>query len=468
MKKISLYALAGAVALSAVSCTDDYTDWAGAQTNPQENAVEIPGFTSAALGGVIDLATVTTDSVNLFTLAANTLPAGYSLENIRVEVAAGQSPAVTLGSDVYGRVEKTALQTVVMEAYGRRPTARQMAVQVYADAVRNGEAVLIDAGEVEAKVTPAAPFIDEAYYLVGDMFADGWTATGMMKFDHSGKDVYDDSKFSVVFKTTAADQLWQITTQTNAGNPGGLLAEGKTGLLGTVTDGDVATEGALTTASPGKGKIGKPGIYRLTIDMWNYTYTIEELNFTPYIYEVGSNTSWGDGTPCPLAGVDYDGKYRGFAYLDGEFKFKPNADNWDGDLEKLSGDAYSGTLDENGPGNIDAPEPGFYMMEVDLAAMTYKNTLISTIGVIGDATPGGWDTDTNMTYDASDNSWNVTVDLTDGLIKFRADHKWDINWGGSADELLFNSGNMSVKAGKYVIKLKLSCDGKNVCEMVRK
>lgn len=48
---------------------------------------------------------------------------------------------------------------------------------------------------------------------------------------------------------------------------------------------------------------------------------------------------------------------------------------------------WQDTLDENGAGNIDAPEAGFYMMEVDLTAMTYKHTLISTLGVIGSATP---------------------------------------------------------------------------------
>ena len=33
---------------------------------------------------------------------------------------------------------------------------------------------------------------------------------------------------------------------------------------------------------------------------------------------------------CPLAGINFDGKYRGFAYLNGEFKYKPNPekDNW--------------------------------------------------------------------------------------------------------------------------------------------
>ena len=52
----------------------------------------------------------------------------------------------------------------------------------------------------------------------------------------------------------------------------------------------------------------------------------------------------------------------------------------------------------NSYGNIDAPEAGFYMMEVDLTAMTYKHTHSSQLsGVIGSATPSGWDADTDMT-----------------------------------------------------------------------
>ena len=84
--------------------------------------------------------------------------------------------------------------------------------------------------------------------------------------------------------------------------------------------------------------ITQAGMYRMTLDMMEYTYTLEELGFAPYIYEIGNNTSWS-GT-CPLAGINFDGKYRGFAYLNGEFKYKPNPekDNWTGDWEKVSGD----------------------------------------------------------------------------------------------------------------------------------
>lgn len=167
--------------------------------------------------------------------------------------------------------------------------------------------------------------------------------------------------------------------------------------------------------------------------------------------------------------MNYDGQYRGFAYLDGEFKYKPKEgiDDWAGDWEKMSGDAFEGTLTADSNDNIDAIDPGFYMMEVDWVAMAYKHTLIETVGIIGSATPGGWDADTDMTYDNVDNSWNLTVDLTDGEIKFRANHAWDINWGGSIAEPTFNAGNITVPAGNYTIKFMPVCDSKNVLTMTK-
>ena len=69
-----------------------------------------------------------------------------------------------------------------------------------------------------------------------------------------------------------------------------------------------------------------------------------------------------------------------------------------------------------------------------IKSLTYKHTLISTLGVIGSATPSGWDADTDMTYNEEDGSWNLTTNLTDGEIKIRANNDWDINWGGSIAE----------------------------------
>ena len=55
---------------------------------------------------------------------------------------------------------------------------------------------MVNAGSFDVNFTPAAPFIDTGYYLVGDMFTikndkdetsvNGWSADGMVGFSHSG------------------------------------------------------------------------------------------------------------------------------------------------------------------------------------------------------------------------------------------------------------------------------------------
>ena len=61
MKKV-LYAIG--LALLAVSCTDDYTDWASPFKNDPEAAKSIT--MNIAEVGTIDLATVTTETVKIF------------------------------------------------------------------------------------------------------------------------------------------------------------------------------------------------------------------------------------------------------------------------------------------------------------------------------------------------------------------------------------------------------------------
>lgn len=466
MKRKSLYALTGLVLLSMASCSDDYTDWASPQSSPQESAITIPGFSSSYVGDasyVVDLSANESDSVKLFSLAVPALPEGYAVENVRAELLDDNQSKVTLNGDIDGRVAASELQDAVVNSYGKRPTARPFTVHVYANAVKDGEAVHIDAGSFKANVSPSAPYsIDEAYYLLGDMFADGWTMSGKMQFAHSAGDVYDNPVFTIVFRTTAANMKWQIVSQSNVDNGDLTLPSG---LFGPAADGSDALSGSLANGNT-TGVLTTPSLYSMTINMWERTYTIEALNFAPYIYEIGANTGWA--TTIPLAGVNYDGTYRGFAYLDGEFKFKPNADNWDGDWEKATGDAYSGTLTESGSNNIDAPEAGFYMMDVNIVSMTYNLTRINSIGIIGDATPGGWDSDTEMTYSVDEGCWVATLDLTDGEFKFRADGDWQKgDWGGSLDNLTSGGANIPVTAGNYTVKLYLSCEGMNHCTMTR-
>jgi Secretion system C-terminal sorting domain/Outer membrane protein SusF_SusE len=56
-----------------------------------------------------------------------------------------------------------------------------------------------------------------------------------------------------------------------------------------------------------------------------------------------------------------------------------------------------------------------------------------SVGIIGSATPTGWDSDTDMTQNPdSAHLWSIDIVLVPGECKFRQDNAWDINWG-SAD-----------------------------------
>ena len=50
-----------------------------------------------------------------------------------------------------------------------------------------------------------------------------------------------------------------------------------------------------------------------------------------------------------------------------------------------------------------------------------------SVGIIGSATPGGWDADTDLVKDAADpNLWKANVTLVDGEAKFRANDAWTL------------------------------------------
>lgn len=78
-----------------------------------------------------------------------------------------------------------------------------------------------------------------------------------------------------------------------------------------------------------------------------------------------------------------------------------------------------------------------------------------TIGIIGDATPNGWDASTPMDQDPVDtNLWTLEVELFDGEAKFRANDSWDINWGNSNFPIGVgeqDGPNIPVTAGLYTI-----------------
>jgi hypothetical protein len=186
----------------------------------------------------------------------------------------------------------------------------------------------------------------------------------------------------------------------------------------------------------------------------------------PELYVPGSHQDWDPATAPTVYSRNLDSKYEGYVYFTegDEFKFTtaPNFD--DG---RNYGDGGNGTLSTDG-GNLTVSETGLYKLNVDLSAIPYTYTAVKTEwGLIGDATAGGWDTSTPMEFNPETYEWTVTVTLTPGEIKFRANNAWDINLGGDVDNLSYGGGNIAVSAGTYVITLKLGNPAVYKCTIVK-
>lgn len=481
MKKLSLYISIALAGLFMGSCSEDFKDWADPQTNPQEDAITIPGFTATA-AQAIDFASVTTDSVNTFSLSSAALPEGFTLGNARLELTpqgVENATKTTVNTDLNGKGAVADLAPVVESAYGKRPTARTFDAQVYVNAIKDGQAVLIDAGKINLVMTPKAPFIDTNYYLVGQMT--DWSLDTKFKFTHSDADVYEDPVFTIMFTTTDDNQYWKIIPQGNvdAGNIWAVENNPK-GVVGVEKDGDDAMSGTLlTTTSKGEkanaGKIAKAGTYQMTINMMDYTYSIKQI--APEYYLVGALQSWSDQNMSCLMTAEtamvqnFTTKWTG----DANMKIWLGSDfgKWDNAFGSASGDGVNtaeGKLKAGG-GAIVCPEKGaYYTFTADFSTMTYKWTKlanqnptefkhVSLIGVGGKWNEGD---DIDLEQVAPHNWYLAKQEIPAGGLKIRADHKWrdDGNWGFAEGQkyeskgTLITSGgssNISVPAGTYNI-----------------
>jgi starch-binding outer membrane protein SusE/F len=143
----------------------------------------------------------------------------------------------------------------------------------------------------------------------------------------------------------------------------------------------------------------------------------------------------------------------------GDCKFRAN-DAWD--LSWGSTDFPSGVaISANGP-NMKVPAKGTFLIEFNHVTGDFKFTVISDIGIIGDATPGGWDADTDMYQDEADtNAYFLTLPLIAKGAKFRANNDWAFSWGGdtypSGTGDSTNGANINIaSAGNYRVTFNKS------------
>lgn len=201
----------------------------------------------------------------------------------------------------------------------------------------------------------------------------------------------------------------------------------------------------------------------------------------PQLFIAGSVQSYyGKSNWKPEQGLEMryigDGTTKVFeAYLkatEGDiFKFISNQAVWDnvvGNYGVIDGAQDGNLINSSDSGNIEISEEGQYYIKVDIDNLTYKLIKMQW-GVIGNATPNGWDGETPMTYDFNTNTWEITLSLTDGEVKFRskslsnavfgAGEDWKFNVGTNLNAWDEGEGNFVVSAGSASLTLKIGFKG---------
>ena len=463
MKKTLLYSLATMASLALASCAGDYDDWANPQANEQEASAAKYGVTfangSEAEGsmadedGIINLVTVNSTDANV---------SGFTLQDFKVNGVAVNGTMV--GNSV--QVSASELEKLVCEQNkSRASVARDLKVETQVSInLASGDAVSITTkGETTGKFTPTAtPQLDEkGYYMLGQVNGNEWDAKSPVWMNKISDGVYQ------LKVTTTADKNWfKFYAGSNfVSNDWDSINKGA---LGCKENGSEDTFGYILYDGDSWGELQTPvipgaGTWIVTLDMNNLTYTVGK----PVLYMAGDANGWA--TNDYLAGED-GVHFTGFMYLNQNgFKFCTQPEwkgtNYGADFNTAA-DAANITMTE---------EAGYYKVDVDLESKSYVLTPITTIGIIGSASPNGWDSDVDMTYvpyNAETKAlgyWEAKdITLASGEIKFRANDDWAINWGGDVNALTQGGGNISVDAGTYDIKLYAWANGYAKCVMTKK
>ena len=460
MKKYIFSALV--LATSMVACTEDYTDW----TNPQHNdqpAVVSFGNGSVAAVGLIDYADEAVSAAEFVQVCKITAPTASNAAYNKVACK------INLGNAAYdvdakGNMSVAELKKYVEDIYGKAPDVREIKATVD-QWISNGKSSVRTAQSeaFNVNVKLLAPHISENYYVVGGSL--DWEASAKskaQKFEHSSKSVYDDPVFTITIPAAATGDTWFAIGDDEAleAIPGDWNK-----LFGTTGESTDLKGGLKTRAELGGDHSlcvpEGPKFLKITINMMDYTYSIEPISFQPYIYYVGTANGWNNtetGVSQKLALEDAaTGTYGGYIYCKEEsygntFKFLKEYGNWDtcygqSDIETFNGPMEAFASDNN----INATAgTGVYKVEFSVIKKTFTATKIDYMGVTGDFT--GWNEGVEMTWNEAAFCYEATAAVTAAGWKFRANGKtdpdWKINFGGELNNLTVGGNNISVVGSK--------------------
>lgn len=480
MKKLNIF-LMMALALGFTSCEEEWVE-ALPQQNDQEALFTAEDFVANnTLASAITLTEATADEV--FPVAefvsVTNLPAGATVE-FAMEMAKNEdfsdAVKVNVTNDANAATAKVAdLQAAYLAVQGRNPEARVVNVRYAAYVVNGTEKVRVNGldkyfGQSKVTVTPYDPGfrMENKYYLVHGNDPEAFSLDSCVVLKHSDKDVYDDTKFTLVIDIPADEEFyWAIVPESlyNKGTLEGAFVP-EAGM-------EYETLGMLFPnnsedyfVSTG-GIVEEAGKFQFTVDMYSKMddgeFPIYEI--TPafdFLYTPGNSNGWNHSNSNLLYTSDYE-NYNGFAFLNGEFKFT-NAPDWS--HGNYGGSGVEGEIASGSNSNLPCSETALYWVVVNMPRMSYTLTKIEKIGLVGAF--NGWNAPgsvamTESITAANDIKYTGTIEVSTvenggGEFKFCINNDWAINLGGTEDELTTANGANLVVAepGTYDVVLNLS------------
>lgn len=460
-------------ALLMSSCGSDmYEDWADPQVNPEEPTQTVNVTVTEA--PAVDFASLTAETVQLFVPTV----VGEGTTTYQVTLWNADKTASQVLETEDGTIAVEDLKAAVEALYGKAPVARTIPMDITAYTEINGSSVS-NTASTTITVTLVAPHISEAYYVIGGSL--DWAtsaATKEQKFKHSDTNVYDDPIFTIRIKASYDADGNRTDTWFAFGDDEACEAVGSgnwSKVLGTTGgNGNTSYTGSLAPRSElsDDGSIcmkadDQAAAYKITLNMMDYSYTIEPIPAGPEIWwliggDIGdgqwTNSVEGIGTSIfPLASIGGDKIiYTGYFAGNG-FKLIKEPGSW-ADQWGQGGAFGSFVKNDGGSGNINVPTPGYYTVTLDVAndVLTIEPADITpatyAVGIAGGF--NDWAFAAMTACKGSEHMWMTDLSVADDTEgKFLIDG-WSVNWGATE----FPSGigtqngpNIPVAAGDYIV-----------------
>lgn len=367
--------------LSVASCTDDYTDWNAPQHNDQPATVQF-GNGSVTETQAINLAEVTTPTVKVANITAPTADGDYAASGEYKITLGGKSLDITAA----GEVSTEELQNVIVSNYGKVPVQRDMDATIKTWATNEKSYIKFESATFKVQATPKAANIEQAYYLAGDIFADGYNKDVVKThaLTHSDNNVWDDPNFSIEVKVTEANRTFKIVPASSL-----MKSDILDGAFGSGSkEGTLASNGNAIT-------IEKAGKYTITINMEKLTYEVKKA---PSLFLTGSAYNWGKTESDWKQLIQYNGSKETYwtmiYFSEGElFKFAPQ-DAWVdefGDQATIVDNAGAGIVSAGGKDhNLKVGKAGWYLLRVTNGKERKLEVCKPEVYLVGDVIAGGW------------------------------------------------------------------------------